>query len=76
MNTYRKTGGGEGQRYSLLPPPAGSLVRGAAEAQCSFWLWKGLPQLQLRTHEIHEDNYEDGRHQHFSNDSVSMTQSA
>jgi len=50
------------------------LVRRTGEVQCSFWLWQRLAQLQLRTHEIHEDNYEDGRHQHFSNDSVSMTQ--
>src|SRR5579859_2439550 len=73
-NPSEKTGAGD--RASRVPPPAVRLVRRAAEVQCSFWLWKGLAQLQLRTHEIQKDNYEDGHHQHFGNDSVSMTQSA
>ncbi len=38
-----------------------------------FRLRRRFPELQLRTHEFHEDDCEDGNHQHFGNDCESMT---
>lgn len=53
-----------------------TLFRRVLEVQSDFWLRQWLPQLQLRTREFNQDEYESYGHRRFGEDCILMTQSA